>query len=158
MTHLVPFCPDCGAAGTHTAQCGSFPGDPVTTGNFLPVIVADPDRVVAWFAGSRDWSDWHPVEDDLARLPKHAVVVHGGQRGLDSIAGAAARARGLHVAPVLWRPDLYGKGAGPLRNQAIRQFLPTVGYAYPLGRSPGTHNMISLMRAAGAPVHVWRPT
>lgn len=62
------------------------------------------ERCVALFCGSRDWEDWGRIEEDIARLPATAVVIHGGQRGADTIAGALAQQRGLHVAAVTgWR-------------------------------------------------------
>jgi hypothetical protein len=36
--YLVPFCPDCGAAGLHTLNCDSFANEPVTHGNFEYVV------------------------------------------------------------------------------------------------------------------------
>jgi hypothetical protein len=38
--NVVPFCPDCGAAGTHTSACAMCPGDPVLIGNFERAIPA----------------------------------------------------------------------------------------------------------------------
>jgi hypothetical protein len=115
---------------------------------------SDMSRTVAVFCGSRDWRDWDCIEEDIVRLPKTAVVIHGGQRGADRISGILARNHGLHVAAVLWRPDLYGKAAGPLRNDALMALRPTAGYAYPLPQSRGTWDMIRKLRAAAVPVFV----
>jgi hypothetical protein len=114
------------------------------------------ERTVALFTGSRDWRDWDVIEEQVALLPVTAVVIHGGQRGADTIAGTLAGKRGLHVAAVNWRPDLYGRAAGPRRNTALLALCPTVVYAYPLPQSSGTWDMVQRARRADVPVFVWR--
>ena len=111
-------------------------------------------RTVALFCGSRDWTDPMPVAADIDALPEDAIVIHGAAPGLDSMAGALASARGLHVAamPALW--SRHGRRAGPMRNAALLGLAPTVAYAYPLGASPGTRMMVGLLEKAGVPVHV----
>jgi hypothetical protein len=112
------------------------------------------DRCVALFTGSRDWNDWDTIEADIRTLPSHAVVIHGKQRGADTIAGTLAARHGLHVAGVRWRPDLHGRAAGPLRNAALMALMPTVGFAYPLPQSRGTWDMVDRLKRAGVPVTV----
>jgi YspA, cpYpsA-related SLOG family len=112
------------------------------------------ERCVALFCGSRDWADRLPILEAMLELPKHAVVIHGGQRGADTIAGRVAHDLGLHVAGLPWRPDLYGKGAGPKRNDALMALMPTVGYAYPLPQSRGTWDMVRKLKLANVPVFV----
>lgn len=72
--------------------------------------------------GSRDWFDWGPIERELAKLPPGTIIVHGGARGADTIAGEVARRLGFEVRryPADW--DRFGKGAGPIRNaQMLRE-------------------------------------
>lgn len=112
--------------------------------------------MIALFCGSREWTDWAAIEADISQIaaahPK-AIVIHGGQRGADTIAGVLGRQYGLHAAGLraLW--SHFGRGAGPLRNEALLRLRPDVVYAYPLG-GPGTRGMIDLARAAGVEVVV----
>lgn len=112
--------------------------------------------MIALFCGSRDWKDRGAIEADMfpiAMADPEAIVVHGGARGADEIAGEVARQLGLHVAEVraLW--PLFGRGAGPRRNEAMLRLKPDVVYAYPLS-GPGTRGMINLARACGVEVVV----
>jgi hypothetical protein len=109
---------------------------------------------IALFCGSREWKDWGRIEEDIARLPKTAVVIHGGQRGADTIAGKLAEQYGLHVGAIHWRPDIYGKAAGPMRNDALMALGPTLAYAYPLPQSRGTWDMVRKLKLANVPVFV----
>lgn len=113
-----------------------------------------PDRCVALFCGSRNWTDYVPVAADIGDLPKHAVVVHGGAKGLDRIAGDIAHARCLHVATIYPMWGWFGGAAGPKRNEALLALLPTVVYAYPIGESKGTRGMIAMAEKAGIDVIV----
>lgn len=111
------------------------------------------ERVVALFTGSRDWTDWEAVRRDVEALPRHALVVHGDCRtGADSLVARFARDRGLHVAAIPARWGHYGHAAGRNRNTAMLLTLPTIVYAYPLGKSPGTRMMMRLATGAGIPV------
>lgn len=40
----VPFCPDCGEAGTHAQDCSFFAGQPVVHGNFEWVVLEQGDE------------------------------------------------------------------------------------------------------------------
>ena len=116
------------------------------------------EPVVALFCGSRDWRDWDAIEADVASLPEGSVVVHGAQRGADTIAGVLANRRGLHVARVPPRWDLFGNGAGRKRNEALALLLangPRVGFAYPLD-GPGTPMMVGLAAAVGVDLTIRR--
>jgi hypothetical protein len=102
--------------------------------------------------GSRDWTDWPTIMDAIEALPRWAVVVHGGARGADQTAGAFADAFGLaqEVFPADWKR--HGKGAGPLRNQAMVDAGADIVYAFPLPSSRGTLDLIRRAEAAGIPV------
>jgi hypothetical protein len=112
------------------------------------------ERCVALFCGSRDWADAEAILRAINALPGHAVVIHGGQRGADRIAGNLADLRGLHVATIYPQWDRFHGEAGPRRNDALMALLPTVGYAYPLPQSRGTWDMVRKLRAAEVPVFV----
>lgn len=113
-----------------------------------------PERCVALFCGSRDWTDRDAIYEDVANLPLGAVVIHGAQRGADQIAGELAAYRGLHVAGICWRPDRYGRSAGPFRNTALMALCPTIAFAYPLPQSKGTWDMVRKLKHANVPVFI----
>lgn len=122
------------------------------------------------FCGDRNWSDReriHTVMSQLATQCDHTpgdpglprlIIVHGGQRGADSIAGEVAI--DLHlpwmVFPAQWK--VYGKAAGPIRNhQMLEAGKPHLVCAFhdDLARSKGTANMVRIARVAGIPVRVY---
>jgi hypothetical protein len=47
--------------------------------------------------GSRGWNYKKTIIDRLTRLPREAVVMHGGARGADALAGEIAEALGHRV-------------------------------------------------------------
>jgi hypothetical protein len=63
--------------------------------------------------GSRAWADRTTIERRLRGLAADTVVLHGGARGADRLAGTLAAELGLHseVMPAQW--DRYGRAAGP---------------------------------------------
>lgn len=83
-------------------------------------------------------------------------IIHGGARGVDTVAGLAAETLGLPVTvyPADW--DTHGKAAGPKRNQQmLDEGKPVAVLAIRnAGHSPGTDNMIRMARWAGVPVHI----
>ena len=112
---------------------------------------------IALFCGSRKWTDRDLIGKDLIHLSLDTLVVHGGAPGADTIADEIAHTLGLHTAVVVALWDHYGRGAGPLRNQAMLTLMPDEVYAYPLNGS-GTRGMIALAVEAGIRVHVRGPT
>lgn len=101
--------------------------------------------------GSRTWDDDSAIQHAIATLPDDAVVIHGGARGADEMAGRAARKRGLAVE--VFRADWgrHGRAAGPIRNQLmLDEGRPTdaIGFRMP-GTSAGTDDMSRRLDAAG---------
>lgn len=99
------------------------------------------------------------MEALIATFPSDTVVIHGDQRGADSLAGACARLAGLEV--VAFPPDweMYGRGGGVVRNQQmLDEGKPDRVYAFPgkpLEETVGTRDMVTRSRAAGLPVEVF---
>lgn len=104
--------------------------------------------------GGRDYADQARVDQILDRVLAErgiSVIIHGGARGADSLAGRWAASRGIEVAvyPADW--NTHGKRAGPLRNQLmLDDGRPDAVIAFAGGR--GTADMIRRARAAGLPV------
>jgi hypothetical protein len=70
--------------------------------------------------GSRYWVDQVPIHNRLKHLPPDTIIVHGGCRGADNIAGFVAdllgfEVRSYPVSQLEW--DITGPSAGHARNQ-----------------------------------------
>ena len=92
------------------------------------------DSIMDWFADAHD-----------------LVIIHGGARGADNLAGdwADVNRTGLEVYPADW--DKYGKAAGFIRNQQmLDEGKPDLVVAFPGGN--GTADMIRRARKAGIEV------
>ncbi|HQR18333.1 MAG TPA: SLOG family protein [Gemmatimonadales bacterium] len=105
--------------------------------------------------GSREWGDLPSVARELAALRRRVdagreiVVVHGAAKGLDVTADFAATS--LHMTtephPADWAT--HGKGAGPIRNQAMVDLGADVCLAFPTKSSVGTWDCVRRANAAG---------
>ena len=47
--------------------------------------------------GDRNWNDPWVIYDVLSKLNKDTVIIHGGARGADTMAGTVANSLGLEV-------------------------------------------------------------
>lgn len=122
--------------------------------------------------GSRDWTDVDAIRRVLQQLPPGSVVIHGAQRGADTIADVQAKALGLTPLPYPARWDVHDpefcrcpsprprtcNGAGRERNQRmLDEGRPTRAVAFPLPSSRGTRDMVRRLKAAGVPVEIVQP-
>lgn len=104
--------------------------------------------------GGRDFEDVAVLLDAMNAAVgdnRDVVVIHGGARGADKIAGAIATAAGVptEVHTADW--DRYGKRAGYLRNrQMLDEGKPDLVLAAPGG--VGTAMMVKIAREAGVKV------
>jgi hypothetical protein len=114
---------------------------------------------VVLICGSRAWVDMAPIDDVVAKITPGSLVVQGGAPGADTIARDAAWNRGHHVAEIEARWSRHGKAAGPRRNAAMTLLAPalTAAYAFPLGESKGTWDMVTRLKQAGVETYVWEP-
>lgn len=109
--------------------------------------------------GGRDFTD----EESLATWMREAItllgvenrdqliVIHGGARGADRMAGVIAAGSGVEVCvfPAQWQ--VHGRCAGFVRNRKmLEEGQPDMVLAAPGGR--GTDMMVRLAAAAGVPV------
>ena len=84
-------------------------------------------------------------------IERPSVVIHGGARGADRMAGRWALNHGIpaEVYEADWDRD--GKAAGPIRNaRMLAEGKPDLVLALPGGR--GTADMVAKAEAAGVPV------
>lgn len=107
--------------------------------------------------GSRDWTDYKAVCDELDLLKGVTFVIEGGATGADALARKWAFAAGVPVAEVPANWDRYGKGAGSIRNSWMLKLSPDLVVAFHKDGSRGTADMIRQAEAAGIPVRVVRP-
>lgn len=104
--------------------------------------------------GSRSYPYPDTVRAYVNSLPLNAVIVSGGARGVDSVAEATAKARGMKalIFPADWAR--HGKQAGFLRNQDIIAVCDRL-VAFWDGQSRGTAHSLWLAQQAGKPVIVY---
>lgn len=105
--------------------------------------------------GGRNFKDYYWLFTELDRI-NHTrgidAVIHGGARGADSLAGKYATERRIQEMVFAADWDMYGPGAGPMRNKRMLvEGKPDAVIAFPGGR--GTADMIKQARSAG--VTVW---
>ena len=106
----------------------------------------DPPRKRILICGDRDYKDWMQVRDYLDTISRTAIIIHGGAKGADSIAGNLATYLNMKVIkyPADW--DKYGKAAGILRNQQMpNEGHPdlVVYFHKDLENSKGTKDMVT---------------
>lgn len=102
--------------------------------------------------GGRDFAQPDQMATVLALYPM-SVLIHGGQRGADIMAGDWAGRNGITTDPYPVSEKIDGKwpGAGPKRNaRMLRNGRPDLVLAFPGGK--GTSNMVQQARRAGVPV------
>lgn len=107
--------------------------------------------------GSRGWMDERAIAERVLQLPIDAIVIQGGAKGADQIAGDCAEGRGLFVAEMRcgkyhWR--MFGKRAGHMRNTAMLDLGPDLVIAFQRDGSGGTQGTIDKARERGIPVEV----
>lgn len=89
--------------------------------------------------------------DDLHQMLGDFVIIHGGARGADRLAGEWGKRHGFPVIEVAANWDIYAKSAGAIRNGWMLDFcFPTYVVAFPGGN--GTADMIRKCKARGLPV------
>ena len=106
----------------------------------------NPPRKRVLICGDRNYKDWVRIQEYLDTLQKRTIIIHGGARGADSIAGNLATSLKMKVIkfPADW--DKYGKAAGVLRNQQMLdegQPSLVVYFHKDLENSKGTKDMVT---------------
>lgn len=110
-------------------------------------------------AGGRDFTDYQllrsTMDDLLCNITDQIAVVCGQARGADTLGERYAKEKGYAVDyyPANW--SLYGKRAGPIRNEQMAQNADALA-AFWDGKSPGTRSMIELAKRYGLKVRIKR--
>ena len=113
---------------------------------YLDDKAIDPPRKRILICGDRNYKDWMQVREYLDTVSRTAIIIHGGARGADSIAGNLAIYLNMKVIkyPADW--DKYGRAAGVLRNQQmLDEGHPdlVVYFHKDLENSKGTKDMVT---------------
>ena len=107
--------------------------------------------------GSRNFTDYEKIKSAIVQAVADAssedasnvCIVHGGARGADYLAGEVAKELGFEVEVFKANWKMFGKKAGPIRNEKMVDSGADVCLAFPLGKSFGTWNCLKLARKAG---------
>ena len=92
--------------------------------------------------GSRDMNNYYIVYTYLKQyLPKDAIIITGGARGVDLLAEVYAEMNGHHCEVYEAQWDRFGNSAGMIRNAEMVKNSDHL-IAFWDGTSPGTKNMI----------------
>lgn len=94
--------------------------------------------------GGRDYENGRAISDALEEFYwGGAVVLHGGARGADTMAGTRAMRLGydVEVYPANWDRD--GKAAGSIRNRRMRDNAGGVDLVIAFPGGAGTANMVT---------------
>lgn len=154
-----------------------WPANPSSSPEFLPALLDDlvpMDDVIRQslsrrgikefrliVSGMRDWSDWRRVYkrlDAILKLRPNLILVHGAcPTGVDAIADRWAARRGVRVLrfPANWK--VYGKRAGPVRNEKMARRGADYCMTFWDGKSRGTGSMYRAARRAGIPTRQVKP-
>jgi YspA, cpYpsA-related SLOG family len=107
--------------------------------------------------GDRNWDDWETLSTVLDGYHP-TLIIEGCARGADRMAEIWARKRQVpnkHF-PANW--DLYGRSAGPRRNQEMLTTKPDLVVAFHsnIENSRGTAHMIRIAEAKGIDVSLFK--
>lgn len=105
--------------------------------------------------GSRFYTDQLTLYTTLDQYhTKHTftVLIHGGAKGVDTLAGLWGYRHNIEVRPFMANWKQYGRSAGAMRNQKMIDVAkPELVIAFPLINSIGTIDMIHKAKAANIP-------
>jgi hypothetical protein len=115
--------------------------------------------------GGRSWDDYWTINDAILDAscwqdvcwaddfdPASITVIHGNARGADTLAGEIANKfrMTVEVHPARW--DIYGRGAGPIRNQEMVDSGSDICLAFLMPGSTGTADCVKRAEKAGIEV------
>ncbi len=106
--------------------------------------------------GGRTYDDQQKVDQTLSRLHRRSridLIIHGAQKGADTLASEWAKRNGVPELPFPVSDEEWkriGKSAGPARNQRMLDIgRPNLCVSFPGGR--GTADMVARASLVGLP-------
>ena len=112
----------------------------------------NPPRKRILICGDRNYQDWIKVQEYLDTISRTTIIIHGGARGADSLAGNLATSLKMKVIKFSADWDKYGKAAGVLRNQQMLDegYPDLVVYFHKdIENSKGTRDMLKRATDSG---------
>ena len=102
--------------------------------------------MIILICGSRNWTNKEIIKSEIIKIQNITKIIHGGCRGADILGGFIANE--LNIPVQIFNADwnLYGKSAGPKRNQQmIDDGKPNFVLAFHdnINESKGTKDMIN---------------
>ncbi len=107
--------------------------------------------------GSREWTDKESIRRVLFEeaSQRTILIIHGGARGADRLAGEIAKEQGFHVKVFYPDWEKYGKSAGFVRNkEMLVEGKPDEVIAFWDGKSRGTMHTINLAQGMNIPTTI----
>jgi hypothetical protein len=107
--------------------------------------------------GDRNWHSLVSIEKVLEGYPRDTVIIHGNANGADRMSAEIANKFGYTIESYPARWDIYGRAAGPIRNQEMLdkgkpEFV--IAFHKDLENSKGTKDMVKRASKAGIPTRV----
>lgn len=103
--------------------------------------------------GDRNWKDDIKMYQVLKTLPNNVILIHGDCRGADKMSARIGSKLGFKVIPYPAKWDVFGKGAGPIRNQQMLDDNPeieeVIAFHNDINSSKGTKDMIEKAKKKG---------
>lgn len=116
--------------------------------------------MIVLVTGDRDWTDRLTMETALScyRSRIH-LLIEGEARGADKMSRRIAEEWGIPFKGYKAKWEIYGKGAGPIRNRQMLDENPNVDLVlafHPnLNKSKGTRDMVNYALKKGKPVELY---
>lgn len=112
--------------------------------------------------GDRNWKDYSVIYRELSKYPPGTTLIHGKARGADSLADIAGERLRFDVKPFPAKWNVYGKAAGPIRNQEMINWIlshhdeqkKVLAFHKNLAESKGTKDMVTRAKNAGVEVEL----
>lgn len=116
-------------------------------------------NMIILVTGDRHWKDYDIIYRELSKYSPGTILVHGAAPGADSLADIAGERLRLNVKPFPSKWHIYKKGAGPIRNQEMLDWILTqndekkvLAFHKNIDDSRGTKDMVERAKKAGVEV------
>jgi argininosuccinate lyase len=117
--------------------------------------------MIVLVTGDRNWKDYNVIYRELSKYPHGTVVFHGAARGADTLADIAAERLGFKSVPFRAEWHIYGRAAGPIRNQEMLARLlkeeepkKVLAFHKNIAESKGTKDMVNRALKVGIDVEI----